>query len=85
MVKLSTRLQKVLVGPHSSAQSCDAGSMAKDQESRGENIQEAKLFSKSELKNMNESDFMNERAYLAVRDWLENKKQDLNLLKFLSK
>ena len=53
------------------------------QKMRNEDIVELKFFSKNELRKMKEQEFMNERAFLAVKEWLQNKKSDLKIFKFI--
>lgn len=54
------------------------------QKMRNEDIVELKFFTKNELKKMKRQKFMNERAFLAVNEWLKNKKSDLKIFKFIN-
>jgi len=56
-----------------------------EQQKRNEDIIELKFFSRNGLKKIKKNDFMNERTYLAVNDWLNNIRGDIKLFKFLSK
>jgi 8-oxo-dGTP pyrophosphatase MutT (NUDIX family) len=58
---------------------------AADQKKRGENIIEIKFFNKKDLKKIKKQDFINKRAYLAIKDWVKGKKYSLELLKCLYK
>lgn len=50
------------------------------QEKRNEDIIEIKLFDKKALQKMKRKDFINERAYLTVQDWLTGGKEVYRLL-----
>jgi ADP-ribose pyrophosphatase YjhB (NUDIX family) len=52
-----------------------------EQVSRGEDIIAIKLFTKEQLTLMKKSEFMNERIYLIVHDFLAGKMNDLSVLK----
>ena len=52
-----------------------------DQEKRGEDIVETKLFNKETLRKMRRKDFINNRAYLTVRDWVAGKKGLFRILR----
>ncbi|MCR4275147.1 MAG: NUDIX hydrolase [Candidatus Wolfebacteria bacterium] len=53
-----------------------------DQKKRKENIIEVKFFNKKELRIMKEKDFMNKRAFLATKNWVNGKRNDLGILNF---
>ncbi|MBI2630811.1 NUDIX hydrolase [Candidatus Nomurabacteria bacterium] len=55
-----------------------------DQLKENEDIREVKFYTKKELRKMKKDDFMNERAFIAIRGWLNGKKNDISLLKFCS-
>ena len=46
----------------------------KEQKKRSENIMEIKFFNKKELRIMKEKDFMNERAFKAIENWIKGKR-----------
>jgi ADP-ribose pyrophosphatase YjhB (NUDIX family) len=54
-----------------------------DQDERGENIIELRFFSRNEIKNMKKKEFMNERAFLATRNWLKSIINNLDILSFM--
>jgi ADP-ribose pyrophosphatase YjhB (NUDIX family) len=54
-----------------------------EQEVRGENIIEIKFFDHKELVKLKKEAFINERAFLAVKDWLKDLRYDVKLLKFV--
>jgi len=54
-----------------------------EQRERNEDIIKLKFFSKNDLKKIKKNEFMNERAYLAVKEWLKNIKHELRLFKFI--
>lgn len=54
------------------------------QKIRNEDISELKFFTKNELKKMKKQEFINKRAFLAVNEWLTNKKNNLKIFKFIS-
>jgi ADP-ribose pyrophosphatase YjhB (NUDIX family) len=54
------------------------------QKMRNEDITELKFFTKSELKKMKKQEFINERAFLAVNEWLKNKRNNLKIFKFIN-
>ncbi|MEK7657775.1 MAG: NUDIX hydrolase [Patescibacteria group bacterium] len=56
----------------------------KEQKQREENIAELRFFNKEELKKIKKEEFINTRAYLAVQDWIEGKRYNLELLQILS-
>jgi len=58
---------------------------ADDQKKENKDIIGIKLFTRNELKKIKESEFMNERAYLAVSEWLKGAKHNLDVFKFISK
>ncbi len=54
---------------------------------RGEDIKDIRLFSKKELKKINKKEFISERTYLSVKEWLKNNKKglkNLNLIKIIN-
>ena len=51
-----------------------------EQSSRKEDINETKWITKTELKNMKENDFINDVAFEALNNWINNKIYPLNLL-----
>lgn len=55
---------------------------ADDQKKENEDIIEIKLFTRNELKKMKESEFMNERAFMAVKNWLKGIINDLSVFSF---
>lgn len=57
---------------------------ASEQLKENEDICEVKFYTKNDLKKMKKGDFMNERAFIATREWLEGKKSDISRLKFFS-
>jgi hypothetical protein len=52
------------------------------QKKLNEDIIELKFFTKNELKKIKKSNFMNERSFLAVKEWLKGKKYNLSVLMF---
>jgi ADP-ribose pyrophosphatase YjhB (NUDIX family) len=55
-----------------------------EQHKENEDICEVKFFTKNDLKKIKKGDFMNERAFVATREWLEGKKSDISRLKYFS-
>lgn len=51
-----------------------------DQVARSEDITEIKLFDKKALRKMKRLDFINERAYLTIRDWITDSRGSFKLL-----
>lgn len=56
-----------------------------EQRGRSEDIIELKYFTKSDLKEIKKDEYMNERAYLAVSEWLKNIAYKTDIFKFISK
>ncbi|MDP2947484.1 MAG: NUDIX hydrolase [Nanoarchaeota archaeon] len=56
-----------------------------EQQGRSEDIIELRYFTKNDLKKTKKDEFMNERAYLVVSEWLKNIKHETNIFKFISK
>ena len=56
-----------------------------EQQGRSEDIIELRYFTKNDLKKIKKEEFMNERAYLAVSEWLKNIKYKTNIFKFINK
>ncbi len=56
-----------------------------EQRKRSEDIIKLKFFSKNDLKKIKKNEFMNERAHLAVKEWLKNTRYNLGLFKFINK
>jgi len=54
-----------------------------EQQERNEDIIKLKFFSKNDLKKIKKNEFMNERAYLAVKEWLKNIRHDLKSIQFI--
>lgn len=55
----------------------------KNQKQRAEDIIESRFFTKKELERMKREEFINSRAYFAIKDWISGKKHDLDLLRIL--
>lgn len=56
-----------------------------DQRKRDEDIIEIRFFNEKDLKKIKKEDFINERAYLVMKDWIKGKRYSLELLKCLYK
>ena len=52
-----------------------------DQESRGEDIREIKWFGKDQLSQMPKGDFISEKVFIMVLDWLRGENHPLSILK----
>lgn len=52
-----------------------------EQKSRNEDINEIKLFTKSQLKVMKEKEFMNKRIWLTIKDFLKGNYKDLSTIR----
>ena len=48
---------------------------------KDEDIAEVKMFTKKEVKNIRKGDFIGERTYITIKDWLKNKKSQRGLIK----
>jgi len=57
----------------------------KFREDGSEDIIDIRLFSKKELRNMKRSEFIGERTYQTIHDWLKGKKHPLDVLRILNK
>jgi ADP-ribose pyrophosphatase YjhB (NUDIX family) len=57
----------------------------KFREDEAEDIIDIRLFSKKELIAMKRSEFIGERTYQSIHDWIKGKKHPLDVLKILSK
>jgi len=55
-----------------------------EQQPRDENIQEIKWFSREEISNLNQEEFISNRIYELVQDWLSGKKYPLEVYKQVS-
>lgn len=53
-----------------------------DQKKENENIIELKFFNKKELKKIKKREFMNERAFMAVKNWLKGINNNLSMFSF---
>lgn len=52
-----------------------------NQKSRGEDIKAIRWFSKEEIRNINENEFISNIVYAAINDWLEGKQSSLTTFK----
>ena len=53
----------------------------KEQESRGEDIREIKWFSKDQLSRIPKEDFISEKIFVMISDWLKEESHPLSILK----
>lgn len=51
-----------------------------EQAARGEDIQEIRWFSREEIRKLKKKDFVSEKSYIALCDWIDNKIFPLSLL-----
>lgn len=56
-------------------------SSRKEQASRNEDISEIKLFAKNQLARIKKQEFIDERSYLVIKDFLQGKLQDISLVR----